>query len=112
MYRAGGGAARGRRQARFVLLIVLQPRQGLSLTSHATYIHLAGVHDHSTSMEEWLGDYQLTQELMTIVHPEPRSYSDCASSRQPPTDRSVATHVTPTPRHAQITQGVQQATRR
>ena len=87
-------------------------RQGLSLTSHATYIHLAGVHDHSTSMEEWLGDYQLTQELMTIVHPEPRSYSDCASSRQPPTDRSVATHVTPTPRHAQITQGVQQATRR
>ena len=79
-------------------------RQGLSLTSHATYIHLAGVHDHSTSMEEWLGDYQLTQELMTIVHPEPRSYSDCASSRQPPTDRSVATHVTPTPRHAQITQ--------
>ena len=44
----------------------------------------------NTSMEEWLGDYQLTQELTTIVHPEPRSYSDCASSRQPPTDRSVA----------------------
>ena len=79
-----------------------------SRTSHTTYVRKqqAEVHDHSTSMEEWLGNYQLTQELTTIERPEPRyrglTHSDCASSRQPPADGSVATleHMTPTPRHA------------
>ena len=45
-----------------------------SRTSHTTYVRKqqAEVHDHSTSMEEWLGNYQLTQELTTIERPEPR----------------------------------------
>ena len=66
----------------------------------------------STSMEEWLGDYQLTQELMTIVHPALQRLREQPPAANGSIRSSPQIHETPTPRLAKTTHGVQQATRR